>query len=336
MSRRKIKFVGEKTNNKLAYLFIAPWLLGLLVFTLIPMCMTFAYSFANIRQTNFGFEYDFIGMSHYTTAFLGNLDFTEALLGFLAMEVTYVPIIIIISFIIALVLTKGIKGKTIFRVIFFLPVIIISGSLISRIFPEPFVTEAGTIIEETNALEESFIYLMISSYSKTAAEAIAYIYDQFVIILWFTGIPIILFINGLQKINPHLYEAAELDGANSWQSLWKVTIPNIRGLAAIIAIFSIVQLSSLSISDMYTLIDGQLSDSSSYGRSAAYSTIYMITIIMLIVIAFLLIMPREKKTKEKVLKTQHEQLRITLKRMEEEKNAKIKKQAKRSIFKSKK
>ena len=319
MSRRKIKFVGEKTNNKLAYLFIAPWLLGLLVFTLIPMCMTFAYSFANIRQTNFGFEYDFIGMSHYTTAFLGNLDFTEALLGFLAMEVTYVPIIIIISFIIALVLTKGIKGKTIFRVIFFLPVIIISGSLISRIFPEPFVTEAGTIIEETNALEESFIYLMISSYSKTAAEAIAYIYDQFVIILWFTGIPIILFINGLQKINYNLYEAAQLDGATSWQTLWKVTIPNVRGLAAIIAVFSIVQLSTMQVSDMYTLIGNQLSDTTGYGRTSAYALIYAIVIVILIAIAFLILNPKEKKAKEVIQKTQHEQLKITLKRMEEEK-----------------
>jgi ABC-type sugar transport system permease subunit len=147
MSRkRKIKFVGEKQNNKLAYLFIAPWLIGLLVFTLIPMCMTFVYSFGNVKNTINGFEFELKGFEHYTTAFLGNLDFTEALLGFLAMEVTYVPIIIIISFIIALVLTKGIKGKTIFRVIFFLPVIIISGSLISRIFPEPIVTEAGTII----------------------------------------------------------------------------------------------------------------------------------------------------------------------------------------------
>jgi flagellar biosynthesis/type III secretory pathway M-ring protein FliF/YscJ len=92
----------------------------------------------------------------------------------------------------------------------------------------------------------------------------------------------------------------------------------------------------MSISDMYTLIDGQLGDSSNYGRSAAYSTIYMIVIIILIVIAFLLIMPREKKSKEKIMKTQHDQLRITLKKMEEdEKNGKTNKRNERKAFFSK-
>ena len=319
---KKIKFRGERKNNKLAYLFILPWLIGLVAFTLIPLGMTLAYSFANVKQTNLGFEYEFIGITHYTEAFLGNLTFTESLLGFIGMELTYVPIILIISFIIALVLTKNIKGKAIFRTIFFLPVVIISGSLISKIFPEPVVTDAGTIIEEASALESSFIYLIISNYSQTAADVISYIYDHFVMILWYTGIPIILFINGLQKINPHLYEAAELDGANSWQSLWKVTIPNVRSLAAIIAVFSIVQLSSMSVSDMYVLISGQLEDSTAYGRSAAYSIIYAIVIVMLIVIAFLVITPKEKKVKEKIMKTQHEQLKKTLKKMEEEANAK--------------
>lgn len=324
---KKIKFRGERNNAKIAYLFILPWLIGLLIFTLIPIIMTVIYSFNNVKQTNFGFEMQFVGFTHYTNAFLGNLDFSEALLDFLLMEVTYVPIIIIISFIIALVLTKDIKGKGIFRTIFFLPVIIISGSLISRIFPEPVVTEAGTVLEQTSALESSFVYMIIASYSKPAAEVIAYIYEHFVIILWFTGIPIILFINGLQKINENLYEAAQLDGATSWQSLWKVTIPNVRGLAAIISVFSIVQLSTMQVSEMYNLIQTQLSDSNGYGRTAAYSLVYAIAIVLLIGIAFLILIPKEKKAKEVIQKTQHEQLKITLKRMEEEKHAKLRKKS---------
>ena len=321
---KKVRFRGERNNGKLAYLFILPWLIGLVIFTLIPLGMTVIYSFNNVKQTNFGFEMEFVGFTHYTNAFLGNLEFTEDLLNFLIMEVTYVPIIIIMSFIIALVLTTNIKGKGFFRTIFFLPVIIISGSLISRIFPEPVVTEAGTVIEQASALESSFVYMIIRSYSKPAADVIAYIYEHFVIILWFTGIPIILFINGLQKINENLYEAAQLDGATKWQTLWKVTIPNVRSLAAIIAVFSIVQLSTMQVSDMYVLIGNQLADSNGYGRTAAFSLIYAIVIVLLIGIAFLIISPKEKKSKEVIQKTQHEQLKITLKRMEEEKkNAKL-------------
>ena len=76
---RKIKFRGERNNGKLAYLFILPWLIGLAMFTLIPISMTLIYSFHNVKQTNFGFEMEFVKFTHYTNAFLGNLDFTEAL-----------------------------------------------------------------------------------------------------------------------------------------------------------------------------------------------------------------------------------------------------------------
>ena len=79
---------------------------------------------------------------------------------------------------------------------------------------------------------------------------------------------------------------------------------------------------------MYNLIQTQLSDSNGYGRTAAYSLVYAIAIILLIGIAFLILMPKEKKAKEVIQKTQHEQLKITLKRMEEEKkHAKLRKKS---------
>lgn len=329
----KKKYVFKSRNqardNKLGYLFLSPWILGLVIFTFIPMIMTFVYSFANVKQTNFGFEFELVGFTHYTDAFLGNLDFTEALLDFLLMEVTYVPVILIIAFIISLLLNKDIKGRTFFRIIFFLPVIIISGSLINVVFPEDIVTSTGEVLEEVTTLDTSFIYLMIRSYSKVAAEVIKYIYENFVLILWFTGIPIILFLNGLQKINKNIYESAEIDGANSWQILWKITIPNVRGLAAIISVFSIVQLSIMPTSKMYSLIETQLGDITAYGRTAAYSAIYAIAILLLIGIAFLIITPKEKKTERKrIMKTQHEQLQITLQKMKEGENAKKRKKAK--------
>lgn len=310
---------NQKRDNKFGYLFLTPWIIGLIVFTLVPMIMTFVYSFADVKQTNFGFEYNFVGFVHYTDAFLGNLEFTQALLDFLVMEITYVPVIIIIGLILALVLNKNIKGKAVFRTIFFLPVIIISGALISIVFPEDVITESGTVIEKVTALDTSFVYLMIRSYSKFVADIIKYVYENFILILWFTGIPIILFINGLQKINKNLYEAASIDGANSWQILWKITIPNVRGLAAIIAVFSIVQLSIMPTSKMFVLISNQLTDITAYGITAAFSAIYALVIIILIAIAFLLISPKEKKGRQRIMKVQKEQLEITLAKMKEAK-----------------
>lgn len=328
MAKKKVVFRSRNVarDTKLGYMFLAPWIIGLVLFTLIPLVLTIAYSFANVKRTNFGFEYQLIGFQHYTSAFLGNLDFTNNLLSFLKMEISYVPVIIIVAFIIALILNTNIKGRTFFRIIFFLPVIIVSGALITKIFPKEIVTDSGIVLNQQNsALDSSFVYLMIKSYSIRAAHLVRYIYENFVKILWFTGIPIILFINGLNRINKNLYEAAKIDGANSWQILWKVTIPNIRSLAIIISVFSIVQLSIMPTSDMYALIQDSLGDSTQYGRTAAYSTIYAIAILLVILLFYVILKPHEKKPKRvRVTRTQKKMLDITLARMEAEGNGRKK------------
>ncbi len=322
MAKKNKKIVfksrNDKRDTKFGYLFISPWIFGVVFFAIIPFLMTVVFSFATYLQVNNGVEFEFVGITNYTNAFLSNLDFTPALLSFIAVELFYVPIIIIAAFIIAIILNKDIKGRAIFRTIFFLPVIIMSGSLMSMIFATEVVSTGSVVIEEVSSLEGSFIYKMIHQYSSLLASGVSYIYDNFVLILWFTGIPIILFINGLQKINKNLYEAAAIDGANSWQILWKVTIPIVRPLAAIISIFSIVQISLLPTSDMYTLIVSTISDLSFYGVASAYSVVYVTVIILLIGLSCLILVPREKKVKEVQTYTQMKQLAITLKKMEGE------------------
>ena len=107
----------------------------------------------------------------------------------------------VIIFIIAVVLVKDIKCKAFFRTIFFLPVIIISGTLVTLVFESDITSASNDAMAMTNPLTNSFIYRIIASYSFDLADFLINLFDQFVIILWLTGIPVILFINGLQKIN---------------------------------------------------------------------------------------------------------------------------------------
>jgi len=322
--KNKIVFRSRNASRdtKLGYMFLAPWIIGLFIFTLIPLIMTIIYSFADVKNTNFGFEYDFVGMAHYSQAFLGNLDFDANLLDFIKMEFSYVPVILIVSFIIANILNSKIKGRTFFRIVFFLPVIIISGSLISVIFPNiqsQVTSDSGAVlVKASSPLDSSFIYLIIESYSTAFSNLIRYVYTNFVRILWFTGIPIVLFINGLNRINGNLYEAAQIDGANRWQMLWKITIPNVRMLSVIISVFSVVQLSIMPTSSMYTLIKDSLKDSSMYGTTAAYSAIYAITIILIILVFFLILRPKEKKpTRTRITRLQKKGKEESMKRLME-------------------
>lgn len=315
------KYIASLTNqkhrNKIAYLFLSPWILGVILLALIPTIMCFAFSFTTIKDSVTGYVFQYSGIKNYANVLVGNAEVIPAMLQFLEIELTYVPIILIMAFIIAVVLVKDIKCKAFFRTIFFLPVIIISGTLVTLVFESDITSASNDAMAMTNPLTNSFIYRIIASYSFDLADFLINLFDQFVIILWLTGIPVILFINGLQKINKNMYEAAAIDGANKWQSLWKITIPSVLGIAFVCAIFAIVQISTLPITDLYGLITAALSRSDALALACTYAMIYVLLILLLIGIFGLILNPKEKKNEEYITYTMKKQVDKTLKNMEE-------------------
>ena len=138
---------------------------------------------------------------------------------------------------------------------------------------------------------------MIQSYSPGLANALAEIFNQLSIILWFTGIPIVLFINGLQKISTSIYEAAKIDSANAWQIMWKITIPMLKSVGLIITVFTVIQLGMYdSINPVYKLIEDATSDTTGgLGFAATYAWIYSFVALLIIGIVFLLFKDRKPK-----------------------------------------
>jgi len=114
-------------------------------------------------------------------------------------------------------------------------------------------------------------------------------------VLWFTGIPIILFITGLQKINISMLEAARIDSATSWQILWKIIIPIIRPIAMVSIILTIVQLGTYSINPVLPMVqDAIYNTTSGLGLAAAFAWIYTAAALALMGLAFALLKnPRE-------------------------------------------
>ena len=115
------------------------------------------------------------------------------------------------------------------------------------------------------------------NYSPDLAQALDVLFGNFSPVLWFTGIPIVLYINGLQKINRQLYEAAQIDGATSWQALWKITIPIIKPIALIVAIFTIVQIGTSPLNPTQWIDTVMNNRTTGQGKAAAYVWIYSIS-----------------------------------------------------------
>lgn len=279
----------KRKYNRAAYVFLLPWFVGFVIFTLFPFVCTAYLSLTQVDSTAKGYEVTYIGLENYITAFFKNTEFLPALLSFIAMIVPYTFVITVISFIISILLEQVSKGKEILRIIYFLPVIIMSGPVMQQILDSSSsnLPEGVTI---DSYLADSFILQMIQSYSPMLARFISDISSELTVILWFTGIPIVLFISGLKKINPSIYEAARIDAASPWQILFKITIPMLKPLMLVAVIFTISQLGVYEGNPVNSLLTTAMANTSSgLGYAATYAWIYSLVVLLVIELAFLLL-----------------------------------------------
>lgn len=201
-----------RRNFALGMLFISPWIIGFLVFTLYPMVASLLYSFS---EYTFHKPLEPVGLENYITLFQDKY-FWIALGNTAYMVALGVPLILIFSFLCAVILNLKVPGQSIYRVIYYIPSIVptIASVLLWIWVLNP---QAGLL---NSALESIGIdgpnWLRDPSWSKPALLLLA---------LWGTGNVMIIYLSGLQDVPVHLLEAAELDGANWWQRMRAVTIP---------------------------------------------------------------------------------------------------------------
>lgn len=292
--KKKQKTIGRRRTIT-AYLFMSPWIIGFMIFTAFPFAYTIFLSFFEVKNTILGYELTPTGIGNYVVALLRNSEFVPRLLSFLGMAITYSVTIVVISFILALLLNRPMRGRGIFRMLFFLPVIVMSGPVMQQIMD----TGAGSMI----GLDTLFVFDMIDDFAPWLADGLNYLFANFSLVLWYTGIPIILFINGLQKLNGSVLEAAMIDSATPWQILWKITIPILRPVFLLVMIFTVVQLSIYNSGPGTVLetIQNAMDTSSGFGLAAAFAWIYSLVVLLLIGVAFLFL-KEPKDTPAKIQK----------------------------------
>jgi len=276
----------------LFYLFMLPWIVGFLVLTAWPLVYTAFLSFHTVNWTILGWERAFIGIDNFNLAFLRNPDFTPALLSFLLSLLYFVPVITVIAFILALLLNRNIRFRGFFRAIFFLPVIVMSGPVMSHLL------NAGVMPgdEGQQIIMWTWMTNIVAHFSFQLAEGLIYLYDNFITILWFTGIPVILFLSALQKIDNGVLEAARIDSATNWQILWLITVPMLRPIIMVSIILTIVQLASYALNPVLPMIQQAIFESmNGLGLASAFAWIYSALVMALIGIAFALLKGKNDK-----------------------------------------
>lgn len=270
----------RQRNSLAGYLFIAPWIIGFIAFVAYPVIFAIILSLNLIKIYPEGMQFTWKGFFFYDMAINQVTNFRTALSSQVSMICYMTPIILVFSLIIALLLNGKFKMRAFFRGAFFMPVIIMSGPAISQLLSKYTVDFSDKV---------PLIYDFLGNLPPVLATPCEYVLNNLVLILWFCGVQILIFLAGLQKIGTDLYEAASIDGAGGWEKFWKITLPHLSPLILINGVYTVIDIANYSRGSVNTLIKSNIFHSKYlYSYSAAMSWLYFIVVALLLV-ALLLI-----------------------------------------------
>lgn len=221
--------IGSKKSNRMWVLFfLLPSLLGFALFIIYPIFYSLGVSFTNWDLIN---AKEFIGFGNYSRL-LSDPQFWNSLKNTFYFIIGYLPSVMIIGLLIALLLNSKLKMKVLFRGIYFLPVVT-SWVAVSLVWKWLFNPKFGLInyfIEMIGISGPSWL-----NDPKTAMIAII------ITSVWKDiGFIMVLYLGGLQNISTSLYEAAGIDGANKFQQFWKITLPMLKPTTFFVSMISLI------------------------------------------------------------------------------------------------
>jgi oligogalacturonide transport system permease protein len=277
--RREISLRAREALH--GYGFILIWILGFALFTFLPLVETFRYSLNQVAVTATSINLNFVEWANYSRALFTDPNFIELLIGYTVEMLVSVPIVLIFAMIIAMFLNLDFKFKGLFRVIFFLPIVITSGPVIRELTAQGAASAPG--IANVPA-----VVAFLEELPRALRSPVEYLLTSFILILWFSGVQILIYLAQLQKIDKSVYEAASIDGASSWETFWKIILPSLSTATVVNAIYTIVTLSHFSENKVIRYIYDQTYDvQGGIGYASAMAFIYFGVMIALLVIIYL-------------------------------------------------
>ena len=203
----------EKRNQITGLAFISPWLIGFVLFALFPLVASLYYS-----MTNYDFIRDpqFIGMTNYVRLFTVDPDFWTVMYNTLYYVGIGVPLGIMVAFLIANLLNSNIRGRTLFRSVIYIPSIV-PAVCTAMVWLFILNVQYGAINGILKTMGLATIPFLSSP--DLAKPSLIMIY------VWAQGTAVVIFLAALQDVPRSLYDAALVDGANTWQRFWNVTVP---------------------------------------------------------------------------------------------------------------
>ena len=283
------KIPYEKKKGLYGYGFIALWFIGTLWLFSMPVLTSLWYSLCNTKlldkagalevgMTSAGIYTEWNGFYNFTKAFTIDTTFLPKLGTALGEILPNTIVIMIFSLFIAVILNQKFRGRTLARAIFFLPVLIATGPVISVIngdMTSQGVSDAAqfSTLFKTDLVTELMEFLGIYNLNQTFTDIIKDITSGVLNLVWNSGIQILIFLSALQTIPPSAKEAASIEGATAWEFFWKITFPYISPMILSNLVYTVIDafVSTDNVVMEYVLAQSRNWE---YGYSAALAWIY--------------------------------------------------------------
>ena len=290
----------ERKLNYYGYLFVLPIILGYVLLYLPVLIESIIYSFSSVKFVpGQGGVSEWIGIQNYKDAFANNEgEFPRLVISTVLGLIPQVIVILIFSFFVATVLNQNFRGRTIARVIFFIPVIVSTGIIT---YFENLTSMVTTYRNQEKLDMGQNAYSAMETFSSVGnvfQEAIGN--DAVFSVIWgaiegiysvltSAGIQMLVFLSGLQSISPNMYEAAKVEGATGWEIFWKISFPMISPLILVNLIYTVIDLFLRADNQAVAYIHKALDSTSRYAEASALSWIYTIVVLAFVGISFLII-----------------------------------------------
>ncbi len=213
------------------YLFITPYLIAFVIFTGIPFVAAFALSFVNVKFISRLENLQFVGLSNFIR-FFSSQEAMQALGRSAIYSLIYVPVIMVVSFVLAYLLNKGVFWAKGIRSMVFLPYIsnMIAVAVVFQLLLGP--RGPFYLLQKFFGAEEPVLPLLNQTWALPTVVLIA---------VWKgLGLNFLTYLGALQAVDSSLMEAAEIDGANKWQQIRNVVIPSVAPTTFFLTISSII------------------------------------------------------------------------------------------------
>ena len=287
----------DKKKAKAGYLFILPFLIGFVLIYLPIIFDSIRYSFNEIEiLRSGGYELHFVGFQNYTKSITQDASFVTTLKEGIRTFFLEIPAIVIFSLFVAIILNQKLAGRAAFRAIFFIPVIMATGliadidkvSNITQSMEDGSSIDMGTgqdqVAQIVNSMDvKRFFSDMVVG--EELLEWVAQLVNNIYNIVNRCGVQMLIFLSGLQAIDPAIYESCTMEGASAWETFWKITLPMISPMILVNAVYTIIDSFTSSSNSVMSYIEGVYTGTQN-GQviSSAMSWMYFLLIIMLVAV----------------------------------------------------